>query len=146
MIKKYVVLIIVVIVVALFAGCHLDINNDVDYPADLFKQKLKKIDTLTAKATKMKGQVNNLNILVYDGEDRELIDFSVPFTAAKESAKWAMNVDNFDKKDKVKKISKKLGNIELDNLDFLEKLRPGLIAEIEVNEPKEKAHILIWLD
>ena len=151
MIKKYLVLIIVLVMMAALMGCHLDIKNDVEYPADLFKQTLQKIDTLQVKGPGMKGGAKNLNFLVYDGDDRELITLSLPITAAKETAKWAINMDNHDKDnqlkgEKLEKLTQKLGDIKLDKLDILDRMGPGLLAEIEVNEPKDRTHVLIWLD
>ncbi|UCH94369.1 MAG: hypothetical protein JSV88_29435 [Candidatus Aminicenantes bacterium] len=141
MIKKIVLLVFVLLVFVFFIGCHLDIKSDVDYPADLFKQTLKKIETIHAKDPGRKGPVTNLNILVYEGEDRQLISFSVPTATAKEVIK---GVDLG--KEEIKKYTKKIGDFELEKLGLLDRMGPGLILEAEVDEGNDMVHALIWLD
>jgi hypothetical protein len=126
----------------LFTGCLIDIKSDVDYPAGLFKQTLKKIETLHAKDPGRKGTVSNLNILVYDGDDRQLITLSFPITTASETLK---EID-FENDKEMKKYTKKIGCIKFKNMDFLDRMGPGLLLETEVEEDNEKVHALIWLD
>jgi hypothetical protein len=142
MIKKYVLLVFVLMIVLLFTGCLIDIKSDVDYPAGLFKQTLKKIETLHANNPGRKGTVSNLNILVYDGDDRQLITLSLPITAASETLKGI----DFENHESMKKYSKKIGGIKLKNMDFLDRMGPGLLLETEVEEDNHKVHALIWLD
>jgi len=142
MIKKYVLLVFVLMIVLLFTGCLIDIKSDVDYPAGLFKQTLKKIETLQAKDPGRKGTVSNLNILVYDGNDRQLITLSLPITAASETLKGI----DFENDESMKKYSKKIGGIKLKNMDFLDRMGPGLLLETEVDDDNDKVHALIWLD
>ena len=46
----------------------------------------------------------------------------------------------------MKKYTKKIGGIKLKNMDFLDRLGPGLLLETEVEEDNDKVHALIWLD
>jgi hypothetical protein len=142
MIRKYVLLVFILMLVLLFTGCLIDIKSDVDYPAGLFKQTLKKIETLHAKAPGRKGTVSNLNILVYDGDDRQLITLSFPITTASETLKGI----DFENDESMKKYSKKIGGIKLKNMDFLDRMGPGLLLETQVEEDNHKVHALIWLD
>jgi hypothetical protein len=142
MIKKYVLLVFILMVVLLLTGCLIDIKSDVDYPAGLFKQTLKKIEALHAKDPGRKGNVSNLNILVYDGDDRQLIKLSFPITTVSETLK---EID-FENDESMKKYSKKIGGIKLKNMDFLDRMGPGLLLETEVEEENHKVHALIWLD
>jgi hypothetical protein len=142
MIKKYVLLIFVLMMVLMLTGCLIDIKSDVDYPAGLFKQTLKKIESLHAKDPGRKGTVSNLNILVYEGDDRQLITLSFPITTASETLKGI----DFEKDESMKKYTKKIGCIKLKNTDFLDRMGPGLLLETEVEEHNHKVHALIWLD
>lgn len=40
----------------------------------------------------------------------------------------------------------KIGGIKLKNMDFLDRMGPGLLLETEVDEDNHKVHALIWLD
>jgi major membrane immunogen (membrane-anchored lipoprotein) len=142
MIKKYVLLVFILMLVLLFTGCLIDIKSDVDYPAGLFKQTLKKIESLHAKDPGRKGTVSNLNILVYDGDDRQLIKLSFPITTASETLKGI----DFENDESMKKYTRKIGGIKLKNMDFLDRMGPGLLLETEVEEENHKVHALIWLD
>jgi len=135
-------MVFILMMVILLTGCLIDIKSDVDYPADLFKQTLKKIEILQARYHGRKGTVSNLNILVYDGDDRQLITLSFPITAASETLKGI----DFEKDESVKKYTKKIGCIKLKNTDFLDRMGPGLLLETEVDEHSNKVHALIWLD
>jgi hypothetical protein len=142
MIKKYVLLVFILMMVLLLTGCLIDIKSDVDYSAGLFKQTLKKIEAIHAKDPGRKGTVSNLNILVYVGDDRQLIMLSLPITAASETLKGI----DFENEKSIKKYTKKIGGIKLKNMDFLDRMGPGLLLETEVNEDNDKVHALIWLD
>ena len=135
-------MIILLMMALLLTGCLIDIKSDMDYPAGLFKQTLKKIETLHAKDPARKGTVSNLNILVYDGDDRQLITLSFPITTASETLKGI----DFENDESMKKYSKKIGGIKLKNMDFLDRMGPGLLLETEVEEDNHKVHVLIWLD
>ena len=143
MIKKIVSLLFVSLVLFFLVGCHLDIKSDIDYPAGLFKQTLKKIEALQAKAS---GPVSNLNLLVYESDDRQMVSLSLPVTTTKEAIKWASNWESQGQKEKLEKYTKKIGGLKLEKLDFLDRMGPGLLMEVEADDPKEKVHVLIWLD
>jgi major membrane immunogen (membrane-anchored lipoprotein) len=140
--KKYALLVFVLIMVLLLTGCLIDIKSDMDYPTGLFKQTLKKIEALNSKDPGRKGTVSNLNILVYDGDDRQLITLSFPITTASETLKGI----DFENDESMKKYVKKIGGIKVKNADFLERMGPGLLLETEVEEDNHKVHALIWLD
>jgi len=142
MIKKYVLVVFIVMMVLVLTGCLIDIDSDVDYPAGLFKQTLKKIEILHTKDPGRRGTVSNLNILVYDGSDRKLVKLSLPITAVSETLKGI----DFENDDSMKKYSKKIGGIKVKNMDFLDRMGPGLLLETEVEEENHKVHALIWLD
>jgi hypothetical protein len=144
--KKYGLVVFVLFMFVFLTGCHVDIKNDTDYPADLFKQTLGKIQAIQAKDPGRKGPVANLNLLVYAGDDRELISLSVPITTAKEVLKGVSNLENLGQGEKLEKYTKQLGGLKLEKLGFLDRMGPGLLLEAEVNEKNDFVHVLIWLD
>lgn len=146
MIKKYVLLIFVLMMLLFVTGCFLDIKEDVDYPAGLFKQTHEKIRTIHAKDPGRKGPVSNLNLLVYIGEERKSVHLSVPITSVKDAAKGISNLENLDEKGEIGKFTKKIGGIKPDKLEILDRLGPGLVMQVEVEEGKDKVYALIWLD
>ncbi|MCK4836187.1 MAG: hypothetical protein KAT17_06100 [Candidatus Aminicenantes bacterium] len=134
-------LFVFVIFVFFMTGCmNLSIQRNVDYPESLFKQKLKRIESLRVRSQREMDQASRLNFLVYDGDDRELISFSVLTDIVLSS------LDGIDCRDhaKVSKYSEEYLTLKWKHLKNLDRLGPGLIAEIE--DLKENSHILIWLD
>jgi hypothetical protein len=144
MIKRIILLLVVFFALLFFVGCHLDIKSDVDYPAGVFQETLKKIDKIHSQDPGRKGKVTNLNFLVYDGNDRKLISFSIPM----EITKMAIKESGFGENGELKKYSEKIKDVEIDydKLKDLDRLGPGLLVEVEVEEDKGKVHVLIWLD
>ncbi len=144
MIKKIILLLVVFFALLFFVGCHLDIKSNVDYPAGVFQETLKKIDKIHAQDPGRKGKVTNLNFLVYEGKDRKLISLSIPI----EITKMAIKESDFGENGELKKYSEKIKDVDIDfdKLKDLDRLGPGLLVEVEVEEDKGKVHVLIWLD
>ena len=141
MIKRIFLIVFMLIVLLFLAGCmNLLIETDVDYPDALFKKTMKKIEAIHAKDPHREGSVSKLNVLVYDGDDRQLVRFSVK----KGLAEMALKNGDITDDDNVKKYSKKYANLSLENIKNLDRLGPGLLVEIEVVE--DNTHVLIWLD
>ena len=140
MVKKLMLLILITFLVFFFSNCmNLRIEHDIDYPAKLFQQTQKKIDKLQQQNRKRKG-VNAIHLLIYDGEDRELIGFSVGIDSLDQVSDYE---DGFKSNQFIK--------IDLDKLDLgseilphISRLPAGLLLEVE--EREEKTHVLIWLD
>ena len=146
MIKRFGLMVFILSMFVFLIGCHLDIKNDVDYPAKLFQQTKAKIQAIQVKNPGRKGPVSNLNILVYAGDDRELISLSIPTAAAKEALKGVSSLEDLGQGEKLGKYTQQLGGLKLEKLGFFDRMGPGLVLEAEVNEEKDFAHVLIWLD
>ncbi len=141
MIKKIVLIVFMLIAILFLTGCmNLLIETDVEYPAGLFKETKKKIEAIHAKDPHRKGSVSKLNLLVYDGDDRQLVRFSIK----KGLAEMALKNGDIADDDDIKTYSQKYANLSLENIKNLDRLGPGLLVEIEVAE--ENTHVLIWLD
>jgi hypothetical protein len=141
MIKKIILVVLICIVFLILNGCmNVRIESDVDYPHHLFKKALKEIKTIQAEYPNRKGPVHRINLLVYTGDDRQLVTFSV----GKAMAEWAMKQSDMDDEKDFKKYSKKYGNIRWQQIKDLDRMGPGLLVEVEI--PEENTHIIIWLD
>jgi hypothetical protein len=122
-------------------GCmNLRIESDIDYPAGLFKETKKKIETIQDNDPHRKGEVSKINILVYDGEDRDLVQVSFK----KNTAEKYLKEEGISSSSEGKKYSKKYANFDFEKIKDLDKIGPGLLIEVE--ELKEKSHVIIWLD
>jgi hypothetical protein len=126
------------IALLLLNGCFdVEIKSDIDYPEGLFKKTMKKIEAIHAKDPDRKGKVSNIHFLVYSGEDRELIKFSVSMAMAKMCSKEKLDT----KKLSGKKIHLDLENINVNSLD---NVGPGLLIQVE--ESENNTHVIIWVD
>ena len=145
MIKKIVLAIFVLLAVLFFTGCfNLVIEQDVDYPADRFQQAMKKINRLHVQYPDRKGKVTNMNFLVYVGDERKLVSFSIPIETTKQLvnlAELGKNMEMEEYSDIIKDV-----DINLEKLKDLGSLGPGLLLEAEVTEDNDNVHLLIWLD
>jgi len=140
MLKRVILLIFVMFVLLFNNACmNLRIDVDVDYPAELFTATMKKIDKIHAANPLRKGTVSNLNVLVYAGDERKLISFSLP----KDTVQKGLDGEYGEKVD-LKEVTKKVGQVDWKKLKDLDRLGPGLILEAEVEE--DGVHLLIWLD
>jgi hypothetical protein len=141
MIKKMILIVFLLATLLFLTNCtNLLIETDVDYPAGRFKDAMKKIEALHAKDPLRKGPVNQLNFLVYAGEERKLVQFSVK----KEVAKTVLNEGGNIAAEEIKKYTEKHKDVNLEKFKDLDRLGPGLLAEIKVAD--ENTHVLIWLD
>ena len=142
MLKRSILLLFVMILLVFYSGCiNLTIKVDVDYPGKLFTQTQKKIAKIHKADPRRKGEVSNLNVLVYAGDERKLISFSIPKTTI-ETTTAADFLKEFDKKG----LSDKVGQVDLEKLKDLDRIGPGLIIEVEVDEKDGFVHVLVWLD
>lgn len=141
MIKKMILIVFLLAALLFLTNCtNLLIETDVDYPSGRFEDAMKKIQTLHAKDPLRKGPVNQLNLLVYAGDERKLVQFSIK----KVVAKTALNEAGSIAADEIKKYTEKCKDVNLEKFKDLDRLGPGLLAEIKVDD--EKTHVLIWLD
>jgi hypothetical protein len=147
MTKKTLLVLLTLAAMLMLGGCfNLDIREDVDYPAGLFKETMAKINRIHAKDPARKGTVSKLSFLVYNGDDRQLITFSIPKVLLQTITHWAKDDDmkkNMEKNGRIKKYGNMAKDFDLEKLD-LDRLGPGLLIEIEVAE--DKVHALIWLE
>lgn len=141
MIKKILLIVFMMIALLLLSGCmNLRIQDDIDYPEDLFKETKTKLAALQAKDPNRKGKVSRIHILVYDGEDRELVQLSLK----KGMAEKFLKSEGISGSTESDKYTKKYADFDLDNIKNFDRLGPGLLVEVE--DMEENSHIIVWLE
>ena len=124
--------------VVLAGSCFdFSLQQDIDYPAELFAGRLRHISGLNPR-----HPAEHLSFLVYKGDERQLIRFSLSFSTIEmlaesepdgiSPARW--NVQS----------GKYLGDLRLKDLNRLKRAGSGLL--IEVQEREENSHLLIWME
>ncbi len=122
---------LLVSIMFLLTSCNIVKVSTVDeFPAQKFEEAREHITHLSKKNIKP----HSLKLLVYDGDDRECVELSVPFWMAR------MGIDLSEED---------IGDIEIEGVDcdleeLIEKLPAGLLVEVEDFE--ENSHVLIWLE
>ncbi len=139
MIKRLVMIVIAMWAMVMLTGCFFEIKDDVDYPEGRFKSTLAKIEKLQGKG----GKVDSIHILVYDGEERKLVGLSLPAGMAKSAMAEAM--PEMAKEKNLDKYTNAAG-FDLRKLSDLDRIGPGLLVEVQVEEEKGMVHVLIWLE
>jgi hypothetical protein len=121
-------------------GCFIiQIQEGVDYPSQIFKQAQDEIKKIQIKYSKKNVRAHKMNILVYDGESRDLVRISLPIWLVNLGLKTGLKYAEHD----VAKTSSHYIDIDWEKLQNLSELEPGLLVEVE--DLEEKSHVLIWL-
>ena len=132
MTKKIVYIVLLTVLLSSCMSLHL--RKNINYPEQTFERTAKKIEAIHAKDPQRKGKIHKLNLLVYDGEDRELVKLSIRKWLAKLILKKAIRED----------MENKVANTILKDIKNLKQIGPGLL--IEIKEEKENVHLLMWID
>lgn len=141
MLKKILLIAFMMIALLFLNGCmNLRIQEDVDYPENLFKETKAKIADIQARDPHRKGTFSRLHILVYDGDDRELVGLSVK----KGLMKKILKNEGISAGKDGDKYTKKYARFDLDKITDLDRLGPGLLVEVE--DMEDNSHIMIWLE
>jgi len=122
---------LLVSLILLLTSCNMVKVSTVDeFPAQKFENAREHIAQLNGKHI----TPHSLKLLVYEGDDSECVELSVPFWMAR----MGMDLSEED-----------IGDIEIEGVDceleeLIEKLPAGLLIEVEDFE--ENSHVLIWLE
>lgn len=141
MMKRLFVIVITLILLLLTTGCFdLQIKSDVDYPAGVFEKAWNQIESIHQAFPKRQGNVSKLCILVYEGDDRQLIRFSVPYSWMK----WGLEHADNEHHSHANKHTEKYLDFDLESIKDLDRLGPGLL--VEVNDADSGTHVLVWME
>lgn len=117
----------------------IDVSECRSFPAAKFSAALERIERVE-RDRHGRGRPHELRLLIYDGDDRELVELGIPFWMVKRMA--ADDHLDWDQPggDCLKRHAKRS---EL-RLEELKKRGPGLL--MQVDDEEEDSHILIWLE
>ena len=127
----------IVLITVFLIGClSLRVRDNIDYPEYTFDKIARKIEAIHAKDPQRKGKIHKLNLMIYDGEDRDYVKMSIRKWLANLIFKKAIPIHDSDDDDFANNILKDIRN--------LKQIGPGLL--VEVKNKKENTHILMWID
>lgn len=135
--RKTQVVIIVLTPLFLCACLSFNIIENVKDPSRYFKKAHRQIEEIHKQYPNREGRPHHINLLIYDGSDRDLIELTVPLWLADgcvdlgKSMAEIEHESDFDEK----------YDFDWEAIEDLGQLGPGLLVEIE----DEKDRILIWL-
>jgi hypothetical protein len=122
-------------------GCLIfQLQENVKYPSRVFEKAKSRINEIHAKYPERKGIVHRVNMLIYDGESRDLIRISVPMWLVNLCLKVGLKYAEYD----IEKSTSPYFDLNLKKLTDLSELGPGLLLEVE--DLEENTHVLIWLE
>ncbi len=136
--KKLLVIILILIFFSLNGCFVLQIQENVEYPSRVFKQAWKEIREIQTKYPERNGRAHRMNIIVYDGESRDLVRISVPMWLVNLGLKTGLKYAEHG----IEKPSHYV-DVDWEKLGHLSELGPGLL--VEVSDLEENTHVLIWL-
>lgn len=143
MLKRIIFAILLILSLLALNGCFgIRIHKQKCYhlPFDQFVRAETQIDRIHLTHPHRQGSVKRLNILVYDGEDHELIEVALPLWLIE--AGFDIGRGDQDRNDAVP-----IGcHVDWNDRTLKEivKLGPGLVMEVEERNGESK--VMIWLD
>ncbi|HUU05383.1 MAG TPA: hypothetical protein VMZ49_05815 [Patescibacteria group bacterium] len=141
MAKRMLFALLLIVVVLFSNGCfNVRIEQDVDFPVSRFAEVRKKMAVMEKHNPERIGRVETMQVLVYDGQSRELVQVAVPM--------WMVGIA----KDRAEKSSRRQPqdvagryiDFDLSHLGNISRLGPGLLVQVE--DMRENTHVLVWLE
>ncbi len=129
---------LLILIALTFTACpQLDISHVEGFPNEAFQAANEQIASITHANPRRKGEASEIHLLVYDGEDRDLVRIAMPLTMVE----WGMDIArvNVNSDD----LEGSLNPLEHMSPQDLRKLGPGLL--VRVDGENEDSHVLIWL-
>jgi len=127
------------IIPLLLAACiGVRIENNVANPERYFTQAYRQIENIHKLFPHREGRCHSLHVLVYEKDEKKLIQVSTPYWMVKTCLELGMRAaeenDDFDWREKY--------DIDWQVLTDLEKIGRGLLVDIN----DEASRVLIWLE
>lgn len=127
-----------ILLALVFSACiGVRIERDVAYPEAAFARAEDRIEALESRLHGRKGSAHRLHLMVYDGDERKLIQVSVPLWIVDACMDLAGDSDS---EDRVHRLEDRY-DIEWKAIKDLGRFGPGLLASII----DERSRILIWI-
>jgi len=142
--KAFFYLILPAVLLSLSACFYVNVSRTDRFPAEAFTQAQQAIARIAAADPQRRGHVRKLHVMVYEGDDGELVRASFPIWLVKLGMKWdAKDEEARDHRDTLAKAADTAG-VDWDDPDTLIRLGPGLIAQVD--EVEDDTHVLVWLE
>jgi hypothetical protein len=127
-----------ILLALVFSACiGVRIERNAAYSEAAFARAEDRIEALESSLQARKGSAQRLHLMVYDGDERELIQVSVPLWIVDACMDLA---EGSDSEDRVHRLEDRY-DVEWKAIKDLGRFGPGLLASII----DERSRILIWL-
>ena len=141
MAKKVLFMLVLLLVVLFSSGCfNVRIEQDVDFPAGRFAEARDKMAVMEKHDPGRSGRAETMQVLVYDGQSRELVQASVPMWLVGMAKAHAGENSRRQPQD----VAGRYVDFDFSELAELSRLGPGLLVQVE--DMRENTHVLIWLE
>ncbi|MCP2520342.1 hypothetical protein NLC82_04155 [Candidatus Aminicenantes bacterium AC-335-A11] len=138
---KKIFILIVILSLFILNGCFvLQIQENVKYPSRVIEKAKNEIQKIHEKYPERKHIAHKLNLLVYDGESRDLIRISAPMWLVELILKMGLKHAKYE----IENSTSSYFDIDWSKFTNLSELGPGLLLEVE--DLEENTSILIWLE
>ena len=129
---------LLILIALTFTACpELSVSHVDNFPHEAFRTARQQIASISGDNPMRQGEAREMHLLVYDGEDGDLVRIAMPLTVVEwgvDFAKEDVDADDFDGQ---------LNPLEHMSPEDLRKLGPGLL--VQVDDEEEDSHVLIWL-
>ena len=129
---------LLVLVALTFTACpELSVSHVDSFPHEAFQTARQQIASISSDNPMRQGKAREMHLLVYDGDDGDLVRVVMPLTVVE----WGVDIAkaNVDAGD----FDGQLNPLEHMSPEDLRKLGPGLL--VQVDDEEEDSHVLIWL-
>ncbi len=141
MVKRMLFALLLVVIVLFSNGCfNVRIEQDVDFPASRFAEVHKKMAVMEKHNPERRGKVETMQVLVYDGQSRELVQVAVPVWLVGMAKDHAQKSSRRQPQD----VAGRYIDCDLSQLENISRLGPGLLVQVE--DRRENTHVLVWLE
>jgi hypothetical protein len=141
MVKKWIFALLLLLVILFSSGCfNVQIEEDVDFPAGRFAAAREKVAVLASHNPERAGRAGKMQVLVYDGPSREMVQVAVPMWLVGMAEKHEGKNSRRQPQD----VARHYVDLDFSDMEDVSCLGPGLLVEVE--DMKENTHVLIWLE
>jgi hypothetical protein len=141
MLKKTLFLLLMVILTLGATAClNLHVQEDVDFPVGRFDSARETIESLQRRNPDRIGRARAMHMLIYDGEERELVTGVLPLWLVK------LGVEKIEEhgKGRPHDVADRYVDFDSCTLREMSRLGPGLL--IQVDDEGDGTHVLLWLE
>lgn len=141
MVKKMLFALVLMVAVLFCSGCfNMQIEEDVDFPAGRFAAAREKIAEMAKHNPDRIGGIERMQVLVYDGQSREMVQVAVPMWLVRMTKKH----EGISSRRQPQDVAGRYVDFDWSDLGNISRLGPGLLVQVE--DMRENTHVLVWLE